>query len=107
MVRATASAHHLEDMLDSKLRQASILKGSVPSCLLMDPDFAAFASPVLETLAPDEVEGQAPPEAEAEDDSASVNATVPSSAVGSANTGSTSTLCRAHIPLALQSPPPP
>ena len=98
MVRATytytASGHHLEDMLDSKLRQrrASILKGSVPSCLLLDPDFATFPPPVLETLASDEVEGQAPSEVAAEDGSASVNVTVASAAVGSANTGSTFTL---------------
>ena len=90
MVRATASGHHLEGMLDSKLRRASILRGSVPSCLLMDPDFAPFAPPVLETLVSDEVEGEEP--SQAEDDSASVNATVASAAVGSASTGSTFTL---------------
>ena len=56
MVRSTASGYHLEDMRDSKLRRASILKGSVPLCLLMDPDFAAFSPPVLETLAQGEVE---------------------------------------------------
>ena len=40
VVRSTASGYHLEDMLDSKLRRASMSKGSVPSCLLLDPDFA-------------------------------------------------------------------
>ena len=70
MVRATASGHHLEGMLDSKLRRASILKGSMPSCLLIHPDFAAFAPPVLETLVSDEVAGEVP--SEAEDSSASV-----------------------------------
>ena len=61
MVRSTASGDHLEGMLDFKLRRlgASILKGSVHSCLLMDPDFAAFSPPVLNTLAQDEVEGEA------------------------------------------------
>ena len=39
VVRSTASGYHLEDMLDSKLRRASMSKGSVPSCLLLDPDF--------------------------------------------------------------------
>ena len=66
------------------------MKGSVPSCLLLDPDFAAFSPPVLDSLVPEDVEGEAP--AEADDDSASVNATVASAAVGSANTGSTFTL---------------
>ena len=37
MVRSTASGYHLDDMLDFKLRQASITKGSVPSCVLMEP----------------------------------------------------------------------
>ena len=94
MVRSTASGYHLEGMLDSKLRRASILKGSVPSCLLMDPYFAAFSPPVLETLAQDEVEGETTAEADLdlEDNSASVNATVASAAVGSANTSSTFTL---------------
>ena len=64
MVRSTASGYHLEGMLDSKLRRASILKGGVPSCLLMDPDFAAFSPSAPELLAPGEVVGEAPAEAD-------------------------------------------
>ena len=95
MVRSTASGYHLEDMLDSKLRQASmltsIMKGSVPSCLLLDPDFAAFAPPALDSIpVTEDVEGEA--SAEAVNDSASVNANVASAAIGSAITGGTFTL---------------
>ena len=82
-------------MLDSKLRRASILRGIVPSCLLLDPDFAAFSPPALDsTLVSDalEAEESAGPTEVVEDDSASVNTTVASAAVGSANTGGTFTL---------------
>ena len=105
MVRATASGHHLEDMLDSKLHRAPIMKGSVPSFLLLDPDFAGGA-PIIEaadfeTIAPPIAPGEGSVASEepaaVEDDSASVNATVnvasaavpSSSAVGSATTGGT------------------
>ena len=64
----------------------------MPLCLLLDPNFANFSPPVLGTLASDEVEGQAPSEVAADDDSASVNVTVASAAVGSATTGGTFTL---------------
>ena len=90
MVRSTASGYHLEDMLDSKLRQASMMKGSVPSCLLLDPDFAVFSPPQALNCAPVPKGAEAEASAEAEDDSASVN--VASAAVGSAITGSTFTL---------------
>ena len=74
------------------------MKGSVPSCLLFDPDFAGGAPIIeateIETSAP--VKGTVASEEEAvEDDSASVNATVASAAVpssaavGSATTGGT------------------
>ena len=79
MVRSTGNGFHLEDMLDSKLRRAAMSQGSVPSCLLLDPDFAVFVAPQAPHCAP------APAGAEAasavDDDSASVD-------VGSASTGS-------------------
>ena len=52
MVRCTSSGFHLEDMLDSKLRRAPMSKGSVPSCLLPDPDFAVFVAPQAPYCAP-------------------------------------------------------
>ena len=88
MVRSTASGFHLENMLDSKLRRASMMKGSVPSCLLLDSDFAVFSPP--QGLNSTSAGAEAEASAEAEDDSASVN--VASAAVSSAITGSTFTL---------------
>ena len=87
-------------MIDSKLRRASIMKGSAPSCLLLDPDFAG-GSPTIETiepLAPDELAPVASEEEVVEDNSASVNATVASAAVGSATTGGTFTLSVHKLP---------
>ena len=43
LVRATEHGQQLEDMLDSKLRRATVSKQSVPSFLLEDPDFAPKA----------------------------------------------------------------
>ena len=47
MVRSAASGYHLEDMLDSKLYRTSVMRGSVPSFLLLDPDFSGGA-PIIE-----------------------------------------------------------
>ena len=52
MVRSTSSGYHLEDMLDSKLYRASVMKGSVPSFLLLDPDFSGGA-PIIEATIPE------------------------------------------------------
>ena len=90
MVRSTASGYHLDDMLDFKLRQASIMKGSVSSCLLMELLHRLRLEPMFQVLEVQQL--QSPDLSGAEDDSASVNATVASAAVGSANTGSDFTL---------------
>ena len=45
MVRSTSNGFYLEGMLDSKLRRASMSQCSVPSCLLLDPDFAVYVAP--------------------------------------------------------------
>ena len=90
MVRSTASGYHLDDMLDSKLRQASITKGSVPSCLLMEPLHRLRLEPMFRVPEVQELQSLDP--SGAEDDGASVKATVASAAVGSANTGSIFTL---------------
>ena len=66
------------------------MKGSVPSCLLLDPDFAVSSPPQALDSTPVPEGANAEASAEAEDDSASVN--VASAAVSSANPGSTSTL---------------
>ena len=99
MVRSTSSGYHLEDMLDSKLCRASRLRGSVPSCLLLDPDFAAFSPPALDSIpvsdGPEAEEAAGPTEVVEDDsalDSASANATAASAAAGSANTVGTFTL---------------
>ena len=94
MVRSCASGYYLEDMIDSKLRRSSSKQDSVPSFLLSDPDFSGGA-PMIEATNPDapaegsEASGEP---AAVEDDTASVNATFASAAVGSATTGSTFTL---------------
>ena len=43
MVRSTTNGHHLENMLDSKLRRASMSQGTVPSYILDDPYFAVLS----------------------------------------------------------------
>ena len=86
IVRSCASGYYLEDMLDSKLHRSSIQQGSVPSFLLLDPDFAGPA-PMIEATNPDDPEDEpeeAVEPAAVEDDNASVNATFASAAVGSA-----------------------
>ena len=81
MVQSTSNGFHLEDMLDSKLRRASMSQGSVPSCLLLDPDFAVFVAPQAPRCAPAVAEA----EAAVDNESASVD-------VNSASTGSTFSL---------------
>lgn len=59
IARSTASGPLLEDMLDSKLRRTKVARGSIPSYILNDPDFAVpmntteaeggAASPAAET----------------------------------------------------------
>ena len=78
MVRSTASGYHLEVLLDPKLYRASVMKGSVPSFLLLDPDFAESA-PIIEATNSETIvtgEGSVASEepAAVEDDSASINA---------------------------------
>ena len=59
MVRSTSNGFHLEDMLGSKLRRAAMSQGSVPSCLLPDPDFAVFVAPQAPHCAPAGAEAEA------------------------------------------------
>ena len=108
-VRSCASGYYLEDMRDSQLYRPSIQQGSVPSFLLLDPDFAGPA-PMIEATNPydpeDESEELAEPAA-VEDNTASGNATFASAAVGSATTGSTlklgvHTIAYKDLPLAAQ-----
>ena len=72
---------HFEDVLDSKLRRTAMSQGSVPSCLLLDPDFAVFVTPQAPQCAPAGAEA----EAAVDDERASVD-------VNSASTGSTVSL---------------
>ena len=87
MVRSCASGFYLEDMIDSKLHRSTSKQGSVPSFLLLDPDFAGGA-PMIEATNSDAPMQGSEAAGEEEDDNASVNATC----VGSAATGSTFTL---------------
>ena len=90
MVRSCASGFYLEDMIDSKLHRSTSKQGSVPSFLLLDPDFAGGAPMIEATNSDAPIQGseESGEPAPVEDDNASVNATC----VGSATTGSTFTL---------------
>ena len=89
MVRSTASGYHLDGMLDFKLRQASITKGSGPSCLFMELLHQLRLKPMFQVLEVQQLRGPDLSEAGAAADSASVNATVASAAVGSVHIGHT------------------
>ena len=96
MVRSTASGYnyHLDGMLDFKLRQSSITKGSGPSYLFMEFLHQLRQKPMFQVMEGQQLRCPDLSESGTAEDSASVKATstVASAAVGSVNTGSVSTV---------------
>ena len=92
MVRSTASGYHLDDMLDFKLRQSSITKGSGPSYLFMELFYQLRLKPMFQVLEVQQLQGPDLSESRTAEDSASIKPTVASTAVGSVGTGSVSTV---------------
>ena len=100
MVRSTGNGFHLEDMLDSKLRQAAMSQCSVPSCLLMDPDFAVLVAPQAPHCAPSGAEAEAAVDDESASTSVDVNMTLYSASTGSTFSLGTHSVAYNDLPVA-------